>query len=78
MQAIPTRLLVMDVIGTLLAAVGFAALFTDLSHIAPDLGDKDFAGMLAGIGCALMTFSMLKIVRILRERQTSAGQGKRR
>lgn len=74
MQGIPTQLLVMDAIGTLLAAVGFAGLFTDLSHLAPELGDRDFAGMVAGVGCALMTFSMIKIVRILRARQAAARQ----
>lgn len=59
----------MDLVGTLLAAIGLAGLLMDLSHVIPQFKDRDVAGMVAGTGFALMTFSILKIVRILRERR---------
>lgn len=65
---IPVQLIVMDIVGTVLAALGLAGLFTDMSHILPMLADRDLAGMIAGVGFALMTFSVLKIIRILRAR----------
>jgi len=66
---IPSQLIVMDLAGTLLAALGLAGLFMDMSHVIPAFQDRNLAGMVAGVGFALMTFSILKIVRILRARQ---------
>ncbi len=71
---IPIPLLVMDVVGTLLAGVGLAGLLTDLSGIFPLLADRDAAGMIAGVGFALMTYAILQIVRILRARRQYAAQ----
>jgi hypothetical protein len=72
---IPSQLIVMDLVGTLLAAVGLAGLFLDMSHVIPAFKDRNLAGMVAGVGFALMTFSVLKIVRILRARQTQSPGG---
>ena len=66
---IPSQLIVMDLVGTLLAAVGLAGLFMDMSPVIPAFKDPNFAGRVAGGGFALMTFSILKIVRILRAQQ---------
>jgi len=66
---IPSQLIVMDLVGTLLAAIGLAGMFMDLSHVIPLFEDRNVAGMVAGVGFALMTFAVLKIVRILRERR---------
>jgi len=66
---IPSQLIVMDLVGMLLAAVGLAGLFMDMSHVIPAFEDRNLAGMVAGVGFSLMTFSILKIVRILRARQ---------
>ena len=63
---IPPRLLVIDVIGTILAALGLAGLFTDLSPILPFMANKNVAGMVAGAGFALMTFGVIKIVQFVR------------
>jgi len=66
---VPLQLIVMDLVGTLLAAVGLAGLVTDLSKVIPAFANRDFAGMVAGVGFALMTFSILRILRILRTRR---------
>lgn len=65
---IPVQLIFMDIVGTVLAALGLAGLFTDMSRILPVLANRELAGMIAGVGFALMTFSVLKIIRILRAR----------
>lgn len=72
---IPTQLIVLDVVGTLLAGIGIAGLVTDLSSLFPFMASKDVAGVIAGAGFALMTFAVLKIVRHLRAvRSPPAGQ----
>lgn len=63
---IPARLLVIDVVGTVLAALGLAGLFTDLSAVLPFMATKDVAGIIAAAGFALMTFAVIKIVQYLR------------
>jgi hypothetical protein len=63
---IPPQLIVLDAVGTLLAGIGVAGLFTDLSGLLPFIANKDVAGIIAAAGFALMTFAMLKIVRHLR------------
>ena len=63
---IPVRLLVIDIVGTMLAALGLAGLFADLSAIFPFMADKDVSGIIAAAGFALMTFAVLKIVQYLR------------
>lgn len=63
---IPLRLLLLDAIGTLLAAVGVAGLVSDLSGPLPLLADKNVAGAMAAGGIAVMAVAMLKIIRHLR------------
>jgi hypothetical protein len=63
---IPPRLLAIDIVGTVLAAVGLAGLFTDVSSILPFMVDRNVAGMIAAIGFALMTFAVIKILQYLR------------
>ena len=63
---IPMQLLVLDVVGTVLAAIGVAGLVTDLSRFLPFIASKDVAGVIAAAGFALMTFAMLKIARHMR------------
>ena len=63
---IPMQLLVLDIVGTLLAAVGIAGLVTDMSRFFPFMVSKDIAGVIAAAGFALMTFAMIKIARHLR------------
>jgi hypothetical protein len=60
---IPRRLLIIDAIGTVLAGLGIAGLFTDLSRLFPFLADKQTAGMVAAIGFALVTFALGNIFR---------------
>lgn len=38
------------------------------------LGNKDVAGMIARVSCAMMIYAVLQIVRILRARQAATGQ----
>ena len=75
---IPRRLLVIDAVGTVLAGLGVAALFTDISRLFPFLGDKHTAGVLAAIGFALITFALGNIFRwqkmVRAAQQTSAAQ----
>jgi hypothetical protein len=63
---IPPRLLAIDIIGTVLAAIGLAGLFTDVSSILPFMADRHVAGMIAAGGFALMTFAVVKILQYLR------------
>lgn len=60
---IPTPLLIIDAIGVVLAGLGLAALVTDVSGVFPFLADKHVAGIIAGIGCALVTFALGTIFR---------------
>ena len=64
----PLKLLLIDVIGTLMAALGIAALMTDLSAISPWLANRDIAGLIAMIGCALMSYGLGMIVRLILRR----------
>jgi len=70
---IPTRLLVIDAIGVILAGLGVAGLLTDLSGVIPAFRDRTIAGMVAGVGFALVTFALGNIFRWLnRVRSQSA------
>jgi hypothetical protein len=60
---IPTALLVIDAIGVVLAGLGVAGLMTDVSGVFPFLADKHVAGIVAGIGFALVTFALGTIFR---------------
>jgi len=60
---IPRRLLIIDAVGTVLAGLGIAGLFTDLSRLFPFLADKQTAGIVAAIGFALVTFALGNIFR---------------
>jgi hypothetical protein len=60
---LPARLLIIDAIGTLLAGLGVAGLWTDVSGMFPFLADRRVAGVIAAIGFALVTFSLGHIFR---------------
>lgn len=60
---LPARLLVIDAIGMILAGLGLAGLFTELSGPLAFMADKHVAGITAGIGLALVTFALGNIVR---------------
>jgi hypothetical protein len=60
---IPTPLLIVDAIGIVLAGLGLAGLMTDVSGLLPFLADKRVAGIVAGIGFALVTFALGTIFR---------------
>jgi hypothetical protein len=60
---IPARLLIIDGIGTVLAGLGLAGLWTDVSGMFPFLADRIVAGVIAGIGFALVTFALGNIFR---------------
>ena len=73
---IPLRLLVIDLVGIVLAALGLAALVTDLSRPLPFLADRTTAGALTVIGFALITFALGNILRwlkLVRASRTDAG-----
>jgi hypothetical protein len=57
---------VIDTIGVILAGLGIAGLVTDLSYIIPAFRDKTVAGMVAGVGFALVTFALGNIFRWVR------------
>ena len=65
-RRIPVRLLVIDVIGVILAGLGVAGMVTDLSGVIPPFRDKTVAGMVAGVGFALVTFALGNIFRWVR------------
>lgn len=67
---IPSQLIVMDVVGSLLTVVGVAGMFTDLSHLVPAFADRNVAGMVAGAGLVLLAVSAGKIVGLVRRRRT--------
>ena len=60
---IPTRLVIIDVAGVLLAALGLAGLFTELSGPLAFLADKSVAGVTAAAGFALITFAVGNMLR---------------
>jgi uncharacterized membrane protein len=62
---IPTRLLIIDALGVVLAGLGLAGLFTDLSGPLGSLADKNVAGLTAAVGFALVTFALGNIFRWL-------------
>ena len=68
---IPTRLLVLDAIGVVLAGLGVAGLLTDLSGVIPAFADRTVAGMVAGVGFALVTFALGNIFRWVRMRSAA-------
>ena len=68
---IPIRLLVIDTIGVILAGLGVAGMLTDLSAVIPAFRDKTVAGMVAGVGCALVTFALGNIFRWVRAQRAS-------
>ena len=74
---IPTRLVIIDVVGVLLAGLGLAGLFTDLSGPLAFLADKSVAGITAAAGFALITFAvgnMLRWFKRLRAQHEVLGQ----
>ncbi len=68
---IPLRLLVIDTIGVILAGLGVAGMLTDLSAVIPAFRDKTVAGMVAGVGFALVTFALGNIFRWVRQQRAS-------
>jgi hypothetical protein len=72
---IPPQLIVLDLAGVLLAGVGLAGLLSDLSFLHPALSNRELAGMVAGVGFALMTFALLKIIQHLRINRTQHKPG---
>jgi len=68
---IPIRLLVIDTIGVILAGLGVAGMLTDLSAVIPAFRDKTVAGMMAGVGFALVTFALGNIFRWVRQQRAS-------
>jgi uncharacterized membrane protein YidH (DUF202 family) len=60
---IPIGLLIVDAIGIVLAGLGIAGLVTDVSGLFPFLADKQVAGIVAGIGFALVTFALGTLFR---------------
>jgi hypothetical protein len=66
----PLKLLVIDVVGTIMAALGISALMSDLSGVSPWLADRDIAGWIAMIGCALMSYGLGMMVRLILRRES--------
>ena len=60
---LPSRLLIIDVVGMVLAGLGLAGLFTELSGPLAFMADKQVAGITAGIGLALVMFALGNIFR---------------
>jgi hypothetical protein len=60
---IPARLLLIDAFGMILAGLGLAGLFTDLSGPLAFLADRDVAGIIAAVGFALVTFALGNMLR---------------
>jgi hypothetical protein len=76
---IPTRLVIIDVVGVLLAGLGVAGLLTDLSGPLAFLADKSVAGIMAAAGFALITFAvgnMLRWFKRVRAQHEALGQRK--
>ena len=64
----PLKLLLIDILGTVMAALGIAALVSDLFGVFPWLANRDVAGVIAMVGCALMTYGLGMMVRLILER----------
>jgi hypothetical protein len=60
---LPARLLVIDAIGMVLAGLGLAGLFTELSGPLAFMANKQVAGLTAGVGFAMVTFALGNIFR---------------
>lgn len=60
---LPLLLVVIDIVGMALAALGLAGLFTGAARMLPFLADKTLAGALAAVGFALVTFALGNILR---------------
>jgi hypothetical protein len=60
---LPARLLVIDAIGMVLAGLGLAGLFTELSGPLAFMANKHVAGLTAGVGFAMVTFALGNIFR---------------
>lgn len=60
---VPLLLIVIDIVGMALAALGLAGLFTNAARMFPFLADKVVAGALAAVGFALVTFALGNILR---------------
>jgi hypothetical protein len=61
----PLTLLLIDIVGTVMAALGIAALLTDLSGLFPFLGDREVAGFVALVGCAMMSYGLGMMVKLI-------------
>ena len=76
---IPTRLVIIDAAGVLLAALGLAGLFIELSGPLAFLADKSIAGVTAAAGFALITFAvgnMLRWFKLVRAQRQAHEQRK--
>ncbi len=74
---LPTHLLIIDAIGMVLAGLGLAGLITELSGPLAFMADKQVAGIIAGVGFALVTFALGNILRWhnrMRAQQQTQGQ----
>ena len=60
---VPLPLVLIDIVGMALAALGLAGLFTNAARMFPFLADKAIAGALAAVGFALVTFALGNILR---------------
>jgi hypothetical protein len=60
---IPTRLVIMDAVGIILAGFGLVGLLTKLSGPLAFLADKNVAGVIAAVGFALITFAVGNMLR---------------
>jgi uncharacterized membrane protein len=74
----PIKLLLIDIVGTIMAALGISALVTDLSGVFPWLADRNVAGWMAMIGCALMTYGLGMMVRLILSRSAPPRERKDR
>ena len=51
----PLKLLLIDIVGTVMAALGIAALVSDLSGVFPWLANRDVAGVIAMVAAPCKT-----------------------
>ena len=59
----PTRLVMLDAVGIILAGFGLAGLLTELSGPLAFLANKNIAGVIAAVGFALITFAVGNMLR---------------
>jgi len=71
---IPTRLVIIDVVGVILAGFGLAGLLTDLSGPLAFLADKSLAGVTAAAGFALITFAVGNMLRWFKRVRAQRGR----